>query len=191
MNALLSVDIFLMKQINTIWTNRWLDQTMPFITDLFRAWWVLCVILPVFLVIWFYKQRVRAFRVSIELLVALALSDGICFRLIKENVQRERPFNSLEGTILRTHIHYGYSFPSNHASNSFTAAVLVGLHYPVLRWYATVVAAVIAYSRVYVGVHFPSDVLAGALLGTLVAFAVFLFCRRTWPINNKILGRNL
>ena len=64
------------------------------------------------------------------------------------------------------------SFPSGHAATSFAGATLLALALPRLAWPLLVLAAAIGWSRVYVGVHWPSDVLAGALLGAALAFGV-------------------
>jgi undecaprenyl-diphosphatase len=62
--------------------------------------------------------------------------------------------------------------PSSHAANAFGQAILFGLLYRSVRWPLLALAALIAVSRVFVGVHYPADVLVGALLGALVALIV-------------------
>ena len=69
------------------------------------------------------------------------------------------------------------SMPSGHAAGAFAAAVAVGLVHPRLRWPLVVLAGLIAFSRVWLGVHYPTDVLAGAALGTAVAVGVWLAAR--------------
>src|SRR5206468_3552783 len=73
--------------------------------------------------------------------------------------------------VLRTARHYGYSFPSIHAANSFAAAAFLGAFYPTPRVLFFAVAAAVAYSRVYVGVHYPLDVAGGALCGLLIGWS--------------------
>jgi len=70
------------------------------------------------------------------------------------------------------------SMPSGHASTAFAAAVAVGLVHPRLRWPLVGLASLIALSRVWLGVHYPTDVLAGAALGTAVAISLWLIVRR-------------
>jgi undecaprenyl-diphosphatase len=96
---------------------------------------------------------------------------------IKHVIRRIRPCNALEGIKLLVGCTKSYSMPSNHATNSFAAAVV--LYYftrrniPVLfSVYPLILAALVAFSRVYVGVHYPGDVVIGALLGTAVAFVI-------------------
>jgi undecaprenyl-diphosphatase len=68
---------------------------------------------------------------------------------------------------------HSYSMPSGHAATAFAAAVAVGLVHPRLRWPLLVLAALVAISRVWLGVHYLSDVLAGAALGSAVALALW------------------
>lgn len=65
-----------------------------------------------------------------------------------------------------------FSFPSGHATVSFACATVLALAVPRLRWQLYALAALIAFSRVYVGVHYPFDVLAGAVLGVVLATAL-------------------
>jgi undecaprenyl-diphosphatase len=73
---------------------------------------------------------------------------------------------------------HGYSFPSGHATTAFAAAAAVGMLHPRLRWPLLGLAAMVGFSRVYLGVHYGLDVLAGAVLGTVVGVAsAFVMCR--------------
>jgi len=121
--------------------------------------------------------------------LAIGLSDAFCYRVIKPAVQRARPESAGVCVILRTGSHGGYGFPSNHAANAFAGATALGMAVPGLRWLALAVAALIAYSRVYVGVHFPADVVAGALLGILFGVVVGVVMRRySYKILHQSLG---
>jgi undecaprenyl-diphosphatase len=70
-----------------------------------------------------------------------------------------------------------YSFPSGHATVAFACATVLALAVPRLRWPLFALAALIAWSRVYVGVHYPGDVLAGAVLGVAIAIALRMLAR--------------
>lgn len=116
-------------------------------------------------------------------LFSLLLSDWMALE-IKNIVMRQRPCNALEGVKLLAGCTGSYSMPSNHATNSFAAAVsLVFLtrRYisPLWSLYLLTVAGLIAFSRVYVGVHYPSDIFIGALLGTAVALLLAGFFKYT------------
>ena len=70
-----------------------------------------------------------------------------------------------------------FSFPSGHATVAFASATILALAVPRLRWPLFALAALIAFSRVYVGVHYPGDVLAGAVLGVGIATALRMLAR--------------
>jgi undecaprenyl-diphosphatase len=86
--------------------------------------------------------------------------------VLKAGIPRTRPH--VATLVARPHTH---SFPSGHATTSFAVATAIALLVPRLRVPAFVLAAAIAWSRVYVGVHYPLDVLAGAALGTVIGWA--------------------
>ena len=88
--------------------------------------------------------------------------------VLKAVIPRARPH--LHALIARPHTH---SFPSGHATTSFACATVLAFAVPRLRMPLFALAAAIAWSRVYVGVHYPLDVLAGALLGAAIGIAVF------------------
>ena len=93
-------------------------------------------------------------------------------RAIKSVVDVQRPaFRYPEPTAL-VHVPHDHSFPSGHAATSFACATTLALAFPRLAVPLYVLAAAIAYSRVYVGVHYPLDVVGGAVLGIAVAIAL-------------------
>lgn len=87
--------------------------------------------------------------------------------LLKNIIQRKRPYHVIEGTRLITAGAHGYSFPSGHSSSTFGLATGLSLHFP--KWYVIapsfLYATIVALSRPYLGFHYPSDLLAGAVLG--------------------------
>jgi membrane-associated phospholipid phosphatase len=102
-----------------------------------------------------------------ELATATVLNGGFTSTL-KISIHRERPFITHPTDITKYTKAGSYSFPSGHTSMAFCTATSVSLMYP--KWYVIVPAYLwagsIGYSRMYLGVHYPSDVLAGALVGT-------------------------
>jgi undecaprenyl-diphosphatase len=93
--------------------------------------------------------------------------------ILKDVIPRARPH--VHALVTRPHSH---SFPSGHATTSFACATVLALALPRLAVPLLVLAAAVAWSRVYVGVHYPLDVLAGAALGALIGAAVPRFARR-------------
>ncbi len=170
---ILQYDRALFVQINQVWVHPWLDVVMPIITDLHKNPVVKMAIIPVLLAYWIYRQRMRAVKTIVLGVMALALSDSISYRIIKPLVSRNRPADSGMTVVLQTDNHSGLSFPSNHAANIFTIGNFVGLAVPPLRPTLLLFAAAVAYSRVYVGVHFPIDVLAGAIIGMIISTVVW------------------
>lgn len=111
-------------------------------------------------------------RVGAAILVAESVSGAL-----KEWVKRDRPpLSNLEPEPL-VDLPATYSFPSGHATVSFACATALVLAVPRLRVPLYALAALIAVSRVYVGVHYPLDVLAGAALGVAIAIALRMLAR--------------
>lgn len=110
------------------------------------------------------KTRRMGIYLGITLIIEVVLNDLI----IKEIIQRERPFLQREGidTIIKQPS--GYSFPSGHTASSFAAATAIYQYSK--RWgtVSYVLAAFIAFSRMYFFVHFPTDILAGTILGIFI-----------------------
>jgi undecaprenyl-diphosphatase len=88
---------------------------------------------------------------------------------IKVASDRPRPFEAMPGVDTLVGATLGTSMPSGHAATSFAGAVILTYLLPRAAPYAFLLAVAIAFSRIYVGVHYPSDVLAGAALGALIA----------------------
>jgi undecaprenyl-diphosphatase len=123
-------------------------------------------------------------RTGILLLVCLAVTWVLNDLVIKNLVQRPRPYVSLPGLEVLVPLRSDFSFPSGHSSTSFACAFVI-TRMNGRRWaLAYIVAAMIALSRLFVGVHYPSDVLAGALFGTLSAAALSVLALRL-PVFGK------
>jgi undecaprenyl-diphosphatase len=159
MASLLNWDVALFYRINQGQQNFFFDQVMPYITE-FDHWkfW--------FLAVWGSKQT----RITLVLLVLLVgLLDYANSFYFKHLFARLRPCNALEEVRIFWPCPRSFSFPSNHAANVFGAVFLLSAIYR--RWAPGLIfiALVVGYSRVYVGEHFPLDVIAGAVLGAVGA----------------------
>jgi membrane-associated phospholipid phosphatase len=100
-------------------------------------------------------------------------SSGILGELLMKNIiRRPRPFHVIEGTRLISEGAHGFSFPSGHTSSTFGLATGLSLHFP--KWYVIapsyLYATIVALSRPYLGAHYPSDLLVGAILGVGMQF---------------------
>jgi len=112
--------------------------------------------------------------------VSLALTAIITYSL-KAIVKRKRPYLAYPKLITGKATETTYSFPSGHTSMAFATATALSLSFP--KWYvigpAYSYAILVAYSRSYLGVHYPGDILAGAIIGTGSSFL-------TWKLQRKI-----
>lgn len=186
LDALIALDTRLFELINRGLANPLFDLVMPIITE-FRYLLIPYVMLLLLLV---WKGGSRGRWCVALILVAVALSDPINSRIIKELVERVRPCAALPNVRLLVDCGAGKSFPSTHAVNNFAAAVVIGYFYR--RWLslALTIAAVIGFSRVYVGVHYPFDVLGGAVLGCLIALFVLLLWHWAWQSRRGTATRS-
>ncbi len=165
-NLLAGLDRSWFLLLNGRLTHPILDSAMPFITNQ-ENWYPVLIGLWIALLIWGGRQgRIAA----LLLIIAVALADQIASSVVKPLVGRIRPCNALPPgqTRLLVDGSKAFSFPSAHAANSFAMATVLSWRLPKVAPIAFVFAALVAYSRIYVGVHYPFDVIAGALLGLVI-----------------------
>ena len=172
LETLEKIDHQIFFYINDKWSCEFFDLFFPIFTDLHKHKWFVFGALPLTLGFWIYKKRGQALKIILGMILATSMADAINTRLLKPRFQRERPPSSGVHLILRTDRFGGYSMPSNHSTNIFTASTFLAIALPALRIPVLLIAASVAYSRIYVGVHFPGDVFIGALLGFFYAFFV-------------------
>jgi undecaprenyl-diphosphatase len=106
--------------------------------------------------------------VALAALAALVVADATAAQIWKPLFHRSRPCYELPAVRLLIDQVDSPGFPSNHAANVFAFATVILIHYRRIGWPLVVIGALVAYSRIYVGVHYPADVVAGALWGILV-----------------------
>ena len=165
------------KLINQKWTYPYLDSFFTVFTNLHHQEIFLYVIFPFLLAIYVWKFKKRALIILSVLTFTAFLSDSFSYRLLKSFFHRPRPnqMNELQAKVRVPYSPQSPSFPSNHALTGFALArTLVWFHPATSPWVWGFVA-LLAYSRVYVGVHFPSDVLGGALIGYFFAYLMIRF----------------
>lgn len=171
---LIEWDQALFKKINGDWTNPIFDSVMPFLRSA-THWAPLYLFILVFVLVNF---KIKGLWWAVFFLATVAMADMTGTYVFKHGFERLRPCNDpLVAENLRLLLKRcggGYSFISNHAANHFGMAIFFYITMrPVLKnwaWIGLPWAALIAYAQVYVGNHYPLDVLCGALLG--LAFGI-------------------
>lgn len=169
-------DRWLFIQVNSEWTNSVFDSVLPFMRN-GTYWAPLYLFLIVFMLMNFKGKGGWWILLCIA---TIALTDMIGTYGFKHNFYRYRPCSDInffsQVRLLVDRCSGGYSFTSNHAANHFGMATFFFVTFrttPVLKkwaWAGFLWAGLIAYAQVYVGVHYPLDVLAGTLLGLVVGW---------------------
>lgn len=164
-----------------LWINGhhldWLDEVMWTASQTATWWWLFVAL--IILTIRKYRDLKPILLVIAGIAVAVGLSDFTCSGIIKPLVCRLRPTHepALEGMIHVVNGYTGglYSFCSSHAANTMSCALLFSLLYKnniatvcLMAW-----VALNCYSRMYLGVHYPSDIIVGLLIGALWAVSVY------------------
>jgi undecaprenyl-diphosphatase len=166
------VDIRLFYLINKEGQNTLFDYVMPIISN-FNYF-----IVP--LVLWGLFLLRRKPLMVLGVILVVAFSDSLCYFVLKPLFGRLRPFDmlsavhlykgswSITGTVSQVEGIHSLSLPSSHATNVFAASFFLSYH--IRPWWPLfyVVALAVAYSRVYLGVHYPLDVFFGAIVGSLL-----------------------
>lgn len=163
---LYSVDLAVFNFINTTISNQIFDSFFPFITNV-KNWYIAYIIIWLILLINGGKIGKIA---SVGIILVIVASDQISSNLLKNLFERIRPCNALEDVNLLVNCSRSFSFPSSHAVNNFAVAFYFYKLYPKFKWLLFTIAFLAAFSRPYIGVHYPSDIVAGALIGMLIGY---------------------
>ena len=165
LDTLLNLDggflLFLQESVR----NPILDNLMIFITSLGNGGMIWIAATIVLLIP--KKTRKAGIMSAVALLGSLIINNNI----VKNIVQRPRPFVTFTDLQIIIPIPSEFSFPSGHTSSSFAAAAVFYRHLPKkLGLPSVILAGLIGFSRLYVGVHYPTDVIAGVLMGILLSY---------------------
>jgi undecaprenyl-diphosphatase len=180
---------FVLQQL-AAWDRSLLEASQAFhwspltlIFAVLSAWWVKGPILIAAGAVADTRSCRRCPTAALCAAVSVGVAAGLV-TIVKELVDRARPALADPSLTALVATPPSPSFPSGHTATAFAAAVAVGALHPRLRWPLVAVAALVGLSRIYLGVHYTLDVLAGAALGTAigltVAWAVRRFPWRRW-----------
>lgn len=191
-------DLWLLFQINREWTHPFLDWFMPAISTI--SAWTPVIAFLVLMVIW--RRGKRGLLLVSGLVLAVVVSDCLVSYPLKTTVKRQRPTDSVLGVKVRSLARakpdfvrlflapverdsvmkslsdeqnstvVGNSFPSSHTMNMFAVATVLAFYRRRFGGWMYVLAALVSYSRIYVGSHWPSDIPPSMGLGILVGLAV-------------------
>lgn len=164
-----NLDRSLLYLINTLGSTQWLDVFFPAITDLHKSPYFALVVIPLFLGLFLWHHKKKGLWLFLGLTLCLGLTD-FSGAQIKKAVGRLRPGDAAGVEVTVRSPYGGFSFPSNHASNLYALATYSSFFVPQLYWPTFIIAFLVAYSRVYNGVHYPSDVFFGAFFGILIGY---------------------
>lgn len=170
MEMLVGWDHQLFQLINSTFSHPWLDAFFPAITDLHKTV-VFQILAPIIVLSIFWRRYGRrSIVIFIGCLFCMGIADSFGSQVLKKTIQRPRPFDTVGLEAIQRSPAGGYSMPSNHSINMFSLAAYVTAFVPPAVPFFYTIAVLVAYSRVYNGVHFPADVFVGALLGIFFGF---------------------
>ena len=159
------MDVRIIRYVQAHCHNRFTDFLFPLLSRIGNAgavWLGVAICLGA-------RRQTRSF--ALMLFFALALSHVVS-QILKLIIGRPRPFVTYPGIPLLIHTPGGYSCPSGHSASSFAAATIIWIFDNRLGAAAIALAVFIAFSRVFLFVHYPSDTVAGSLLGVLCAIII-------------------
>ncbi|OFX85725.1 MAG: hypothetical protein A2W99_05885 [Bacteroidetes bacterium GWF2_33_16] len=174
--------------LNGIHSPFW-DDAMWWITKT-TLWIPLYLILAAFII---YKQRKQSYVTLLFIALLVLLSDQVSVHFFKDIFQRLRPCHTPE---LQDIVHLvknkcggKYGFVSSHAANTFAIASFLTFLFKYMPFtiFIFLWAVIVSYSRIYLGVHYPLDVICGALLGFLIGFVVF----KAYKLANKRIFKQM
>jgi undecaprenyl-diphosphatase len=177
MDFLIGLDKSVFVFFNSTLANPIGDVLWPLITDYDKILVIRIVLAGVWLGLMIRGGK-RGRTAALLVVLVIVCSDQLSSFVIKPLVNRPRPCHTVDGVPVVEDVHLlvgcggGKSFPSSHAVNNFAVATLFAFFYKRARTWLYLWAFLVAFSRVGVGVHFPSDIIGGALIGSGIAAVV-------------------
>jgi len=149
----------------------WLDAVMVFLSTIGNSG--ICWIIISLLLAMFPKTR----KCAVTMMISMALTFLFANVILKNVIARPRPYTADTGIILLIPYPSDYSFPSGHTANGITAAVTIFYYYRRAGFAAIILALAIAFSRLYLFVHYPTDIFGGLLIGIADAMLAILIVK--------------
>ena len=179
LDILLSIDRTCFIFINNSLSNPLFDFIMPLFDD--TKYFIPIMLIPFIYAIVYDKNNRWKLVVLIPLVIILVDQSGL---FIKKTILRPRPWAGMTPDLVNLLIAQkgkNYSFPSNHAANMSGLAMVFSAIYRKYKNLFWTIAGIVIFSRVYIGVHYPSDVIAGCFIGTLYG----LLLVKSWGYFNR------
>ena len=174
-------DSSILCAINKYAQNKYLDILMPMITtmgNLGSIWIMMAVVLLLD-----KSYRLIGGIVILTLIISTIVGEGI----IKHIIRRVRPCNQRNNVNLLISLPISYSFPSGHTLSSFAVAEVLSMYFTQYKFIFMAIAFLIALSRLYLYVHYPTDVIAGIIFGILCSKLIFIILQQDYIQSIRIL----
>lgn len=180
-----NLDNYILVTINKYLKNKYLDRLMPLITSMgnLGAVWIL---IAVFLLLDKPFNKVGGI-IILTLIISTLIGEGI----IKHIVRRVRPCENHNKDRLLIKKPISYSFPSGHTLSSFAVAEVLSVYFVQYKLLFMTIAFLIALSRIYLYVHYPTDVLAGIIIGFMCSKIVFIIIEKGYIEKFAVLFQNI
>jgi len=186
------IDLDILYFFNVTLSSSFLDVAVPFLTNS-RNWIPVYSLAALFLV-WKYKWR--GVRIVCAVAIMVGAANTITNVLVKEFIERPRPCATdavgayiISWIRLPDGMRFGFSMPSSHAVNNFATAMFFFILFPsrkIFLWFF-IVATIVASTRLYLGLHYPSDTLAGAIMGIGIGY---VFAKGYLLLEKKYFSRD-
>ncbi|MDX2128900.1 MAG: phosphatase PAP2 family protein [Chloroherpetonaceae bacterium] len=192
---LYQVDVGLFRFLNETLSNPFWDTLLVYLTTLKKSWWIAAGV-ALFTV---YRRKWDGVVIVLLAVISIAIADQIASGFFKPLVARTRPCFALENVRLLVDQSRSFSFASSHAANTMAVFTIIFFFFwktseqqrnidRAFVWTLGVYTLLVGWSRIYVGVHYPSDVLGGFVIGifaAMVSYGVYSYIMKNWVLFRR------